>query len=103
MVDVKETVAHYNDAFATALMVFIEDSVIGLLVFIFWIFILMQALRPLRVTRGGTQKDNSLMIMAVAISLALLCTIMTMGIYLDIKFSLCGAFRCSILKSLLGA
>ena len=103
MVDVKETVAHYNDAFATALMVFIEDTTIGVLVFIFWIFVLMQALKPFRVTRAGVQKDNSLMVMGVAISLALLCTIMTMGIYLDIKFSLCGAFRCSIVKSLLGA
>ena len=101
MQDIQETVAHYNDTFATALLVFIEDTTIGLLVFVFWIFILMRASRPLRTTSKGTSRDNSLMVIGAVISLALLCTIMTMGIYLDIKFAVFGAFKGSIIQAIL--
>ena len=99
----QETVQHYNDSFATALIVFMEDTFIALLVFVFWIFILMKASRPIRLTGKGVQKDNSLMVMGVVVSLALLCTIMTMGIYLDIKFAIFGAFKGSIFQAIFGA
>lgn len=102
MQNLQETVAHYNDAFATALLVFVEDSVIALIIFLFWIYILMLASRPLRTSQKGTPKDNSLLVVCSVISLALLCTVMTMGIYLDIKFAIFGAFKGSILQALFG-
>jgi len=98
--NLQETVAHYNDSFATAILVFVEDTTIGLLDFLFWIFILMRASRPLRTTSKGTTRDNSLWVIATVVSLALLCTIMTMGIYLDIKFAIFGAFKGSIIQAI---
>jgi len=102
MQNLRESVAHYNDAFATALLVFAEDSIIAVLIFLFWTYILMVASRPLRTSEKGTPKDNSLLVVCCVISLALLCTVMTMGIYLDIKFSLFGAFKGSIFQALFG-
>lgn len=100
MFDLNNTVAHYNDAFATALLVFIEDSVIAIFVFILWMFIFLRAMRPFRLTANGDQKDNSLFVMGLSIFLALSCTIMTMGIFIDIKVSMFGAFKGSIIKGL---
>ena len=99
--NIEEAVAHYNDSFATALLVFIEDSTIAVFVFLFWLFILMKASRPWRLTTNGTQRDNSLMIMGVVVSLGLLCTIMTMGIYIDIKSAIFGAWKGSIIQALM--
>ncbi len=100
MLDFSNTVAHYNDAFATALLVFIEDSMIAIIVFLLWVFIFLRVMRPFRLTAQGDQKDNSLFVMGLAIFLALSCAIMTMGIFIDIKISMFGAFKGSIIKGL---
>ena len=63
-------------------------------------YLLASKRRPLRTTSKGTTRDNSLWVIATVVSLALLCTIMTMGIYLDIKFAIFGAFKGSIIQAI---
>lgn len=85
-----EKAAHINATVDTAMLAIIEDTLLGVVVLIFCLWILARATRGWRYNRNGIQKDESLVAVVIIGCGGLLLTGLIMGVYLDLKRAVFG-------------
>lgn len=93
-----QAIVAYSDIMKTSMMVMMEESLIALTFYVLWLVLLMRILKPFRADRNGMPKDNSTFVILTAALLALVGTVMTMVIYLDIKLAAFGTLNFSYLR-----
>lgn len=63
-------------------------SLASCIIFVVWVFIFAKVLKPFRVNRKGTPKDNTLLITFIMLTLATACTVLSTIIYYDFSVAL---------------
>lgn len=100
MEKIDQAVATYGDLLQTSLLVIMEETLIAVGVFVLWLWLLMQILKPFRTCKNGNPLDNSMFTIFFASVLGLIGAFMTIAIYLDMKVAVFGTINFSYLKAI---
>ena len=74
-----------------------EDVLFAVLFMLLWLWVFLTLTRGFRAAADGSQRDGSVLIMALVVALSIAATGLSMTVYLAFKFYIFGSFGHSIL------